>query len=60
MGDRRGQGGATYGISPKGVVSLVLDNTRFPALHSPNGLLLDGASHLFLADLAQACSSASS
>ena len=50
MGDRQGQGGAVYRISPRGVVSLVLDKKSFPSLHSPNGLLLDGASHLLLAD----------
>ena len=49
-GDRKGEGGAVYRISPKGVVSLVLDKKRFPGLHTPNGLLLDGASHLLLAD----------
>jgi YD repeat-containing protein len=31
-------------------VSVVLDKKQFPALHSPNGLLLDGASHLLYAD----------
>ena len=50
MGDRQGQGGAIYRISSKGAVSLVLDKKQFPALHSPNGLLLDGASHLLVAD----------
>jgi glucose/arabinose dehydrogenase len=50
MGDRQGQGGAVYRISPRGAVSLVLDKKSFPALNSPNGLLLDGASHLLLAD----------
>src|SRR5262249_16162743 len=49
-GNRQGQGGAIYRITPKGVVSLILDQQRFPALHTPNGLLLDGASHLLLAD----------
>ena len=49
-GNRQGEGGAVYRISPKGVVSLVLDKKRFPNLHTPNGLLLDGASHLLLAD----------
>jgi glucose/arabinose dehydrogenase len=47
---RQGEGGAVYRITPKGVVSTVLDKKRFPNLHSPNGLLLDGASHLLLAD----------
>jgi glucose/arabinose dehydrogenase/sugar lactone lactonase YvrE len=49
-GDTKGAGGAVYRISPKGAVSLILDKTRFPDLHTPNGLLLDGASHLLLAD----------
>ncbi len=31
-------------------VSLILDKKRFPGLHTPNGLLLDGAHHLLLAD----------
>ncbi|WP_406693775.1 PQQ-dependent sugar dehydrogenase [Singulisphaera sp. Ch08] len=49
-GDRKGGGGAVYRISPKGAVSQVLDKKQFPELHTPNGLLLDGASHLLLAD----------
>jgi glucose/arabinose dehydrogenase/sugar lactone lactonase YvrE len=49
-GNRRGDGGAVYRITPKGVVTQVLDKKRLPALHTPNGLLLDGASHLLLAD----------
>ena len=31
-------------------MSLVLDKKSFPSLHSPNDLLLDGASHFLLAD----------
>jgi glucose/arabinose dehydrogenase len=49
-GNRQGQGGAVYCITPKGAVSTVLTAQHFPALHTPNGLLLDGASHLLLAD----------
>jgi sugar lactone lactonase YvrE len=49
-GDTKGGGGAVYRISPKGAVSLILDKKQFPDLHTPNGLLLDGASHLLLAD----------
>ena len=49
-GNGQGENGAVYRISPKGVVSLVLDKKRLPELHTPNGLLLDGASHLLLAD----------
>lgn len=49
-GTRQGEGGAVYRITPKGKASLVLDKKRLPSLHTPNGLLLDGASHLLLAD----------
>ncbi|AGA30974.1 PQQ-dependent sugar dehydrogenase [Singulisphaera acidiphila] len=49
-GNRQGGEGAVYRITPKGAVSLVLDKKQFPNLHTPNGLLLDGASHLLLAD----------
>ncbi|APW62769.1 PQQ-dependent sugar dehydrogenase [Paludisphaera borealis] len=49
-GDLKGGEGAVFQISPKGGVSLVLDKKGLPALHTPNGLLLDGASHLLLGD----------
>src|SRR5262249_6875565 len=49
-GDRQGKGGAVYGISPKGQIDLVTDGKRLPGLHTPGGLLLDGASHLLLGD----------
>jgi glucose/arabinose dehydrogenase len=49
-GNGQGEKGAVYRISPKGEASLILDKKRFPDLHTPNGLLLDGASHLLLAD----------
>ncbi len=49
-GDRKGGAGAAYRITPKGVVTSVIDKNRLPELHTPNGLLLDGASHLILAD----------
>jgi glucose/arabinose dehydrogenase len=49
-GDRQGNGGAVYKITPRGEVSTVLDKQRLPALNMPNGVLLDGASHLLLAD----------
>ena len=49
-GNQQGENGAVYRISPQGGVSLILDKKRFPALHTPNGLLLDGAHHLLLAD----------
>ena len=49
-GDRQGEHGAVYRITQQGVVSLVLDKGRFPGLHTPNGVLLDGAHHLLVAD----------
>jgi glucose/arabinose dehydrogenase len=49
-GNRQGEQGAVYRITPQGAVSLILDKKRFPGLHTPNGLLLDGAHHLLLAD----------
>jgi sugar lactone lactonase YvrE len=49
-GDRKGGGGAVFRISPQGVVSLVTDAKRIPGLHTPNGLAMDGAAHLLLAD----------
>ncbi len=45
-----GQGGAVYRIHPKGKVSLVTDATRWPGLHTPRALILDGASFLLVAD----------
>jgi glucose/arabinose dehydrogenase len=49
-GDGQGQGGAIYAINPRGQVALLLDAKGLPGLHTPAGLLLDGASHLLLAD----------
>lgn len=49
-GDLKGQGGAVYRIDPKGKVSVVTDPKRFPGMHTPNGLVLDGQSHLLLLD----------
>jgi glucose/arabinose dehydrogenase/sugar lactone lactonase YvrE len=54
-GTTQGEGGAVYQISPRGRVSPILDKKRFPDLHTPNGLLLDGASHLLLADFGTGC-----
>jgi glucose/arabinose dehydrogenase len=54
-GTTQGEGGAVYRISPEGRVSTVLDKKQFPDLHTPNGLLLDGASHLLLADFGTGC-----
>jgi glucose/arabinose dehydrogenase len=49
-GTRQGDGGAVFKITPKGEVSTVIDKKRLPELNMPNGVLLDGASHLLLAD----------
>jgi glucose/arabinose dehydrogenase len=49
-GDAQGKGGAVFSISLKGKVDLITDATRLPALHNPGALLLDGATHLLVAD----------
>jgi glucose/arabinose dehydrogenase/sugar lactone lactonase YvrE len=49
-GDLKGKGGAVYRIDPKGKVTLVLDEKTLPAINIPNGLLMDGQSHLLLVD----------
>lgn len=49
-GDLKGSGGAVYRISPQGLVGLVVDAKTLPGLHTPNGVLLDGASHLLVVD----------
>jgi glucose/arabinose dehydrogenase len=49
-GDGKGKGGAVYRITPQKKVTLVVDGKRLRSLHSPVGLLMDGASHLLLAD----------
>ena len=49
-GDLKGKGGAVYRITPQGVVTVVADTARWPELKIPNGLAMDGASHLLLAD----------
>lgn len=49
-GDLKGSGGAVYRITPRGLVEVVLDAQRLPGLHSPNGLVLEGASHLLMVD----------
>ncbi|AMV29873.1 Soluble aldose sugar dehydrogenase YliI precursor [Gemmata sp. SH-PL17] len=46
----KGSGGAVYRINQKGGVSLVVDEKKLPGLNTPNGLTLDGSSHLILAD----------
>jgi glucose/arabinose dehydrogenase len=45
-----GEGGAVYRIVPKGKVSLVTDAKRWPGLHTPRALVLDGASFLLVSD----------
>lgn len=50
MGDRKGAGGAVYKITPKGAVTAVVTAKTLPGLHSPNGLTLDGAQNLIVAD----------
>ena len=50
-GDLKGKGGAVYSLALKtGQVSLIVDAGRLPDLHTPNGLALDGASHLLVLD----------
>lgn len=49
-GTLEGKGGAIYRIYPNKKVGLVTDATKWPELHTPNGLLLDGQSHLLVAD----------
>jgi glucose/arabinose dehydrogenase len=49
-GDGKGNGGAVYRIDPKGVVGLVADARRSPALHAPAGLAMDGLSHVLVTD----------
>lgn len=50
-GDLMGAKGAVYRIDVKsGKVTTVVDTKSLPALKTPNGLTLDGASHLLLVD----------
>ncbi len=49
-GDEQGAGAAIYRITPQGKVHLILDNTKLASLRMPGGLVLDGASHLLVAD----------
>src|SRR5262245_6977644 len=56
-GDLKGSGGAVYRITvppPKGKgevkVDLIVDEKKLKGLHSPNGLAMDGQSHILLAD----------
>ena len=45
-----GKGVAVYRVSPLGLPSVLLDTKSLPALRRPTALLLDGASHLLVAD----------
>jgi glucose/arabinose dehydrogenase len=49
-GDLKGKGGAVYRITPKGLVETVTDAQRWPGLHTPNGVVMDGAAHLLMVD----------
>lgn len=49
-GDLQGGGGAVFGISPQGKVSLVTNAAKAKGLQGPNGLLVDDAEHLLLLD----------
>jgi glucose/arabinose dehydrogenase len=49
-GDRKGAGGAVYRITPQGLVSTVVNTDNLKGLNIPNGLAMDGASNLILAD----------
>lgn len=49
-GTTKGEGGAVFRITPNGQVTLVVDAKKLPGLLTPNGLSLDGAAHLLLAD----------
>ncbi|QDU22926.1 PQQ-dependent sugar dehydrogenase [Urbifossiella limnaea] len=49
-GDRKGGGGAVYRITPQGLVSTVVNTDTLKGLNIPNGLAMDGASNLILAD----------
>jgi len=51
-GDLKGNQGAVYRISPKGLVETVVNKKSWPELQTPNGLVLDGASFLLMGDFA--------
>ena len=46
----KGAGGAVYSISFNGLVKTIVNEKTLPALNEPNGLAMDGASHILLAD----------
>jgi glucose/arabinose dehydrogenase len=49
-GDLKGHGGAVYQITLQGLVKTLVNEKNLPGLNTPNGVLMDGASHLLLAD----------
>jgi glucose/arabinose dehydrogenase len=49
-GDHTGNGGAVYRITQGKKVNVVLDQKNLPSLHTPSGLVLDGAGFLLLLD----------
>ena len=50
-GDRKGGGGAAYAITvATRAVTKIADTTTIPGLNIPNGLAMDGASNVLLAD----------
>jgi len=49
-GDLAGEGGAIYRIFPNGKVTLVTNAKKAPLLKVPNGLVMDGMSHLLMVD----------
>jgi glucose/arabinose dehydrogenase len=51
-GDLKGNEGAVYKITPKGLVETVVNKKIWPELQTPNGLVLDGAAHLLVGDFA--------
>lgn len=52
MGDAEGAGGAVYRIAADGKVTLITDAERIPNLKRPNGVLVDDAENLLVADFA--------
>jgi glucose/arabinose dehydrogenase len=49
-GDLKGEGGAIFRIPQKGKITVVTDGKRNPQVKTPNGLVLDGKSHLLMLD----------
>lgn len=49
-GDLEGKEGAVFRITPQGKVSLLIDGQKSESVKTPNGLLMDGQSHLLVLD----------